>query len=390
MSERILCVDDEPKVLSGYQRQLHEQYEITTATSGAEALQTIASSAPFAVIVSDMRMPGMDGVQFLVAARNCAPDSVRIMLTGNADQQTAVEAVNEGNIFRFLTKPCDPAAFARALQAGVTQYRLVTAEKVLLEKTLRGAIKVLAEVLSLTNPVAFGHAARVQRLVVKLCQHLQVESAWQIEIAAMLSQIGCVTVPSDTLEKAYRGGTLQAQEVQMLEAHPGIAGELIRNIPRLEEVARIVAYQQKGFDGSGIPHDNVKGVDVPLGARILKAAIDHEALKLRGRANHIALADLRKHAPLYDSAVLEALEAVTAADESSVIREFSLTDVRPFAVLAEDVRAPDGCLLISKGQEITPSVLRLLCNFADRKGLQGQLRVRVYVEKHVEQPATVS
>jgi response regulator RpfG family c-di-GMP phosphodiesterase len=388
MSERILCVDDEPKVLSAFQRQLHEMFDITTATGGAEGLQTIASSGPFAVVVSDMRMPGMDGVHFLSEVRKHTPDSVRIMLTGFADLQTTVEAVNEGNIFRFLTKPCAPEALAKALQSGVTQYRLVTAEKELLEKTLRGSIKVLAEVLSLTNPTAFGHASRAQRLVAKLCKHLQVERSWQIEIAAILSQIGCVTIPPDTLDKAYRGAALHIQEVQMMEAHPAIAGDLIRNIPRLEEVARIVAYQQKCFDGSGVPHDKVHGADIPLGARILKAATDHDNLKWSGRTDRNALAELRKHARLYDPAVLEALEAVIASDQPFEIREFTLEEVKTHAVLAEDVTTPEGCLLIREGQEITPSVYSLLCNYARRQGLERQIRLRVYVEKHAEQPAT--
>lgn len=381
MNERILCVDDEPKVLSAFQRQLHEQFEITTATSGAEGLQRIAQTGPFAVVVSDMRMPGMDGIHFLSEVKKRTPDSVRIMLTGFADLQTTVEAVNEGNIFRFLTKPCAPEALARALQAGVTQFRLVTAEKELLEKTLRGAIKVLAEVLSLTNPVAFGHASRVQQLVARLCKHMQVERSWQIEIAAMLSQIGCVTIPPDTLDKAYRGGSLQAQEMQMLEAHPGIGADLIRMIPRLEEVAKIVAYQKKCFDGSGTPRDSVQGADIPLGARILKAATDYDALRWGGNQGHNALLELRSRSRRYDPDVLAALEALVARERQLEVREFALAEVRPHAVLAEDVRTPDGCLLIAKGQELTASMRQLLHNFAGRQGIEKQIRVRVYVEE---------
>jgi response regulator RpfG family c-di-GMP phosphodiesterase len=97
---------------------------------------------------------------------------------------------------------------------------------------------------------------------------MQVAYSGQIEIAAMLSQIGGVAILPDTLEKAYRGGALQAREVHMLEARPGIAGELIRNIPRSEAVARVVVCQGKCYDGSGIPQDAVRGDDIPLGARI--------------------------------------------------------------------------------------------------------------------------
>ncbi|MBN1510940.1 MAG: response regulator [Phycisphaerae bacterium] len=381
MSERVLCVDDEPKVLSAFQRQLYGQFDITTAAGSAEGLEAIRSNGPFAVVVSDLRMPGMDGIQFLREVRKQAPDSVRIMLTGFADMQRTIEAVNEGNIFRFLTKPCEPDALAKALHAGVSQYRLVVAERELLENTLRGAIKILADVLSLTNPVAFGHASRVQRFVSKLCKHMQVERSWQIEIAAMLSQIGCVTVPPATLEKAHRGGKLLAQEMQMIEAHPMVAVELIRNIPRLEEVARIVAYQKKGFDGSGLPRDDMRGADIPLGARLLRAVADHDTLKASGCTDLGALMELRRRSGKYDPDVLRALEAVLDSVDPFETCEMPLRDVPQHAVLAEDVRTPDGRLLISKGQEVTASVLRLLRNYAQGQHLEDRLRVTVYVER---------
>ncbi len=146
MSTKILCVDDEPNILAGYRRSLRKQFEIETAPGGAEALAMIAEGGPYAVLVTDMRMPGMDGIQFLREAQRVAPDSVRIMLTGNADQQTAAGAVNEGRIFRFLNKPCPAEDLAHALAAGLEQYRLVTAEKELLEKTLGGTIRMMMEI----------------------------------------------------------------------------------------------------------------------------------------------------------------------------------------------------------------------------------------------------
>jgi len=105
---KILCVDDEPNVLKAYKRGLRSNFAIDIATSGGEALQFIESRGPYAVIVSDMRMPQMNGIELLNTVKQCAPDTVRIMLTGNADQQTAIDAVNPGEIFRFLNKPCQP------------------------------------------------------------------------------------------------------------------------------------------------------------------------------------------------------------------------------------------------------------------------------------------
>ena len=295
MNEKILCVDDESNILQALQRQLRRQFRVETALSGAEGLEVITSDGPFAVIVSDMRMPGMDGIQFLSAVREQAPESVRVMLTGNADQQTAMDAVNEGQIYRFLTKPCPTETLVATLAAGVRQYQLVTAEKELLEKTLRGSVKVLTDVLSLANPTAFGHASRVRRMVQKLCKQLNVDQPWQCEIAAMLSQIGCVTVPSSTLNKIYHGQTLSDDESQMMAAHPSIGRELVANIPRLESVAEIIGSQQKCFDGSDTQADTPAGKEIPLGARILKVAIDYDTLKWSGLADVEVITELRQH-----------------------------------------------------------------------------------------------
>ena len=212
MNERILCVDDEPCVLQAYQRALRKQFIIEVRTGGIEALNAIARNGPYAVIVADMRMPGMNGIELLVKAGEIAPDTVRMMLTGNADQQTALDAVNQGHIFRFMIKPCPPHVFAKSLEAGIAQYRLVTAEHELLSQTLSGSIKVMTDVLGLVNPAAFGRSSRVHRLVRQLCQAMGLRRAWLIEIAAMLSQIGCVAIQETTLSKAFKGEELSADE----------------------------------------------------------------------------------------------------------------------------------------------------------------------------------
>lgn len=394
MTDKILCVDDDANILEGYQRGLRRRFHIDTALGAEPALAAIDARGPYAVVVSDMRMPGTDGVQLLSEVRERAPDSVRIMLTGFADLQTAIEAVNEGNIFRFLTKPCAPEALAKALSAGIEQHRLVTAEKELLEKTLAGAIKVLADVLSLTNPTAFGHASRVRRLVRRLCEELRVEQPWQFEIAAMLSQIGCVTVPPDTLEKIYHARTLTPEESQMLRAHPITGRNLVANIPRLEKVADVIAYQHKRFDGSGIPSDSVAGKEIPLGARILKVALDYDTLKWCGETDVKALVELRQRLGWYDPDVLAAMETVSELETSLETREVKVRELTSQMILAEDVTTTDGALVVSKGQDVTPSLCQRLKNFSRKRQLTEPIRVLVRAEAgarghmHVARPNT--
>lgn len=211
MNEKILCVDDEPNILEAYRRTLRKRFNIDVALGGEEALRAIAERGPYAVVVADMRMPGMNGIELLARVKQIAPLTVRMMLTGNADLQTAVDAVNQGHIFRFLSKPCSPEDFAKALEAGLEQHRLLVAERELLTHTLTGAIKVLVDVLSLVKPQAFGRSSEVRRIVHQICQQLQVENAWAVEIAAALSQIGCITVPEKSWPKCI-GAKRSAQK----------------------------------------------------------------------------------------------------------------------------------------------------------------------------------
>jgi len=213
--EKILIVDDEKNLLAGLERQLRGIFNIVTAESGLLGLRALEENGPFAVIVSDMRMPEMNGIQFLVKAGELYPDTVRMMLTGNADLETAMHAVNEGNIFRFLVKPCQKTTMKWALADGIKQYRLVLAERDLLENTLKGSVQVLTNILELVNPLAFSRTSRIQNYVSQICKRLKVEDIWQYELAAMLSQIGCVAVPSNTLSKVYAGSGLSEEELQM-------------------------------------------------------------------------------------------------------------------------------------------------------------------------------
>jgi DNA-binding NtrC family response regulator len=176
MPEKILMVDDEDAVLVGYQRMFRNEFQIETAPGGAAALAALEATGPYAVVVTDMRMPEMDGAQLLRKVKLLAPDTIRIMLTGDADVRSAVSAVNEGSIFRFLTKPCNKDTLAKALTAGLMQYRLLTAEKDLLENTLQGSIQVLTEVLSLVNPAAFGRALRVRRYIHQVATRMALDS----------------------------------------------------------------------------------------------------------------------------------------------------------------------------------------------------------------------
>ena len=129
MSNRVLFVDDDPKILAAFQRQLRKKVVIETVESGAEGLEVLRRDGPFSLVVTDYCMPSMNGIEFLGRAREIAPETVRIMLTGSADLGAAIQAVNQGNIFRFLTKPCSSDNLLEAVQAGIHEYRRTHKER---------------------------------------------------------------------------------------------------------------------------------------------------------------------------------------------------------------------------------------------------------------------
>ena len=380
MSERILCVDDDPNVLQAYERALRKRFHIEPALGGEEALEAVTTQGPYAVVVADMRMPGMNGVQLLAKIRELAPDTVRMMLTGNADQQTALEAVNEGQIFRFLNKPCPPESFAKALEAALAQHGLITAERELLSKTLSGSIKLLTDILSLVNPAAFGRASRVRRLVSQISKEFGQDEAWLMEIAAMLSQIGCVAIPEETLGKVYRCEELSDGEQEAFQSHPLVGRDLLRNIPRLEKIAEIITYQEKRFDGQGLPIDGLSGTEIPLGGRILKVALDCDTLTSTGSSNEMALAEINDRQGWYDPDVVAALRKVLEITEVQVIRRVKVSELVDGAVLADDVKSMHGTLLCAKGQDVTPSMRVRLRNYVANVGLQSPIKVFVPLE----------
>src|SRR5271154_5459729 len=309
MPEKILMVDDEDAVLVGYQRMFRNEFQIETATGGAAALTAIEATGPYAVVVSDMRMPEMDGTTFLRKVKVLAPDAVRIMLTGDADIHNAVTAVNEGSIFRFLTKPCNKEVLAKALTAGLMQYRLLTAEKDLLENTLQGSIQVLTEVLSLVNPAAFGRALRVRRYIHQVATRMALASPWRFEVAAMMSQLGCVTLHPETIEAVYAGRPLPPDEQARFDAHPGMARDLLAKIPRMEPIAWMIGYQNRPTPkGDDIAH--VDMADLRLGAHLLRAILAFDELVSKGLSHDEAANRLSREHADFDPRIFQALLAL--------------------------------------------------------------------------------
>lgn len=345
MSQKILLVDDEPNVLQGFKRHLRKNYDLELAIGGEAALEAIATNGPFAVVVSDMQMPEMSGVELLGKIRDRNEHTVRIMLTGNADQKTAVDAVNEGNIFRFLSKPCSPENLAQAIDAGLQQYRLVTAEAELLNKTLSGSVRMLTQVLSLAMPQAFGLCQEARTLVRAIAEKMGVGPMWQVEMAAMLMRVGCVSLPADVLAKYLGDEALSVDEQNLVNETPGVGHGLVSAIPRLQSVAEFILAQ------NARPTD-----DAPATAKILRVVGDYQRFH-SGGSPFSAIRRLEE-SPAYDQAIVQALADVISS--SCEIRKVNVSELREGMVLEGNVEDLAGHLLVAKGAEIHDAMIQKL------------------------------
>ncbi|HTY63249.1 MAG TPA: HD domain-containing phosphohydrolase [Acidobacteriota bacterium] len=393
MTEKILLVDDDPNILAAYTRVLRNRFQFETALGGAEGLRMASESGPYSVIVSDLRMPGMDGIEFLARSREKSPDTVRMLLTGNVDVKAAVEAVNQGWIFRFLTKPCLPDDFSRALQAGIDQYRLILSERELLQSTLNGSIRVLTEILSIADPESFGKGNRLRELIQTLALALKIADPWELELAAMLAQIGHVTIPPSVLIKQRAGEPLSEIEKDMIARAPQTGHNLLANIPRLKSVANIVLYQNKRYNGDGFPKNQIAGDRIPAGARMLKVLIDMTVAETEGMTRANALEEMKKRDGWYDPAILDSayLCFAPALKKTGHVhrRDYFIParNLKVGQILLSDVLTDNGTLLIKAGNWISDTILERINNFSKLNGVQEPIHVEVLCDSSEGIPA---
>lgn len=328
MTDTILFVDDDIQLVTALQRSFQRTYHVELALSAADALEALAE-APYAVVVSDFQMPGMNGIELLTRVKAQSPDTVRILLTGQADLETAIEAVNEGRVFRFLRKPCPQELLKKTLDAALAQFRLHMAERTVLQETLLGTVSVLTELLATVAPAAFGRASRLCWCVQKLSQELKLADRWQFEAAAMLSQIGCVPMPAEVLRRHFGEEIPAPSENGASPSQARMARRILERVPRLDVVAQMIGRQHETFETAA--NQAPEQYRVALGAQLLRVAIDFDRAVSQGRSFAESLTELHRNQADYNPEILDAL--------GRVVKEPSAQDDQ-FDALADRLAPP--------------------------------------------------
>lgn len=401
---KILCVDDEPNILASLRRLFRQAgFQVLVAGSGAEALHILETEAAD-LVLSDMRMPEMSGAEFLHEVRQRWPERMRILITGQSDMASTIDAINRGEIFRYVPKPWDDsdllltvrdALQVQALKREKERLERLTAEqneelrqlnanletKVMertlalqqthekLKKTFFTSIRVFSNLIELREISLAGHSRRVADLARKIAAKLEMgaEASQDVFLAALLHDIGKIGFPDDLLVKP--ANQLREKELALYRKHPEKGEQILMALEDLRTAASLLRAHHERYDGTGFP-DGLAAEGIPLGARILAVANDFDALQL-------GLLSLRRHTldearevivkgcgQRYDPSVVDAFVQVATEETAPKEVRVSVRDLKPGMVLARDLVARDGILLLAAEHTLGEALIRQIRQYA--------------------------
>jgi len=413
----VLCVDDEANIINALKRLFRPcGYRVITALSGAEGLRVCATEK-IDLVVSDMRMPEMDGAAFLEQVRSVAPDAVRILLTGYSDVESTIAAVNQGEIHRYIAKPWDDNELLLTVRQALERSRLEqenqrlealtqrqneelrqlntglealveqrTGElQVANEKLKAGfltSIKMFSSLVELREGRENGHSRRVADLARRIATRMKLPAnqAQEVMLAALLHDIGKIGLPDELLAKS--AAHMNAEELTVYKRHAARGETALMALDQLRGVARIVRCHHERFDGFGYP-DGLAGAAIPLGARILAVANEYDALQAgtlaprRLTAQDAAASITSGSGRRYDPVVVQAFQAEIGAPQAERRRQQALSpvDLRPGMVLAQDLISQEGVLLLAADYVLDEVLIRQMLDFETVDGRRLVLHV---------------
>lgn len=392
----ILAIEDDPDDARLLSRNLQKLPEITVNflhyCDPEEGLRQLARRDVDMVFL-DYRLGALTGLELLERIRDAGDVRPVVVLTGQGAEDVAVELMRAGADDYIVKANLNPDVLRRSMDHAHQRYLRRQAEngqRDLLAKTLSASVQMLVDILHLLQPECFGRATRVSQIVREICAELELENTWEVDVAAKLSQLGCLQVPRETLQKACQGEDLSFSEKRTFWKHPQVAADLINRIPRLQGVAQIVAYQEKHFDGDGPPLNDVRGKDIPLGARILKLALDFDARVTAGNSNYGALEIIRSHRGRYDPDIIEILAGKVGDEPEYGVRWINLSELKPEMIFGEHVLSRDGAILVRNGKTVTGQIIQRLReyngagSFADRIRQPIRVRVPIHYDRDAE------
>lgn len=384
---KVLIVEDDYQLRVLENRMLKNLgHEAILCEDAESALVHLKQEMPPCILL-DMVLPGMSGLEFARSVRNLPNGDIPYILAATSWPEDQLKNILEAGANDYIQKPIDLNLFSVRIKIAEQvianmqdRHRLHQQMKDMvtqdvLQSTLNGFIRIITNVLSQTASLAFGRSERVARLVSEFSVLVNLEKDWELNAAAMLCQIGCITVPKDILAKAMTDELLSEKEYEQFSAQARYGADMLSQVPRMERIAQIIAYQDKHYDGSGLPADSVKGDEIPSASRILKIALDLDTLIQTGISRTDALREMASRAGWYDPKLLEIFSRVDSRPPRGAAMRVWVDQLRDGMILAENVVSKSNALLVMKGHEITPLIRKQLSNFSKNYHIQQPIEV---------------
>lgn len=352
MTKTILFVDEDNSTLKELSSKGVAGCEFQFAKSYPEALKALKGKKEIALLISELNLNGEDGIDFFCSAKKHRPSTVCMALTSAKEFEDVLKALNKARIFKYVPKPCPPKKLLKIIREGLDRHEEKRRERLAMRSALMGSVKALVDILDLVNPEAMGFERRIKKHVLATGKALKVKSPWRLELAVMLSHIGCVALPPEIIAKMDKGKKLTPEEKQIFGMHPSIAHSLLENINQMSTVANIIRHQ----------HDRIND-DQPLEARIIKVALDMDRMRRKGAPAEKILEVMQTKKDVYDPKVVKAMLKLETSSAAESCRELSVADLEEGMVLAEDMVNNEGTKLMLRGQAISKASLTRLKAF---------------------------
>jgi len=377
MSEplQILCIDDDEDLLEGLTLSLRKFGEVHVANRGEVGLLKAAELPRLALVICDMRMPGLSGAETLAKFRVQFPTVTRVLLTGFTELDAAIAAVNQGNLFRFLSKPVAPSDLQQSVTDALAHHQLLESEKELLNQTLRGSVEALATALSMSSPAVFGLARRTRDLAASCAQILFGESLWSLDTAALLLNLGLVGLSTELQERYLAAVELDDTEEKLVaEGYQGTLS-LLAPIPRLEQVRDIIRLAEprarQPLESPSALHSRLE-----LMAEIIAAVNQFVRLDAFDSTPLATLAVMRDRYLVREPVMRALTQVVVAAGRDERLEMLTVHQLREGMQLSKSLYTASGMLLAPAGYDITEAfLLRLRVILA--KTPKAQIAVRI-------------
>lgn len=352
-------IDDDKDILASYQVNLRKDFIVRIASNANQAMEILKAENDIGVIVTDYKMPDINGVNLLKMIRQIYPDPIRIMITGFADMQIAVNAVNEGSIFRFLTKPMPTPELKQIIHDALIQYNLKKNEKELLNNTLKGTLKLLIDLISLSIPQSLNIGSQARAVARKIGVKTGDIELWELEVASLLSNIGLLLLPNDIIQKKAEGKDLSSSEAAVFNSHPELGANLLKNIPRFEKISDAILHMNNNYSSKN--DVNIANESIPIYSRILKISNDYIQYIQLNKTPLEAYEKMLEIYYQYDPKLLELLlSEVVGSENNRKIKQIQLMELKSGMVVAKDIVDERETVLFKKDKEITePIIIRL-------------------------------